>query len=135
MRFQEKFQIIQTLSSVTFNPLFTGKICLHPLVPSLLFLPPFFKAHKSVIMPGVNWPKSAAKVVIEDDLRAGILPTTAAELKAKDAWDLVYSHLVEFHGVEYEQFHNNLNRMCQAHRKKINNVEWAKNAIEHDKKF
>jgi hypothetical protein len=84
---------------------------------------------------GVDWAKSAAKIIIQDDLRTGVLPASAQELPAKTAWDLVYSHLVEFHGVEYTQYRNNLNDMRRAYRKKIEDAEWAKDAIAHDLRF
>ena len=84
---------------------------------------------------GVDWAKSAAKIIIQDDLRSGVLPATAQELSAKSAWDLVYSHLVEFHGVEYAQYRTNLNQMRKAYKKKFEDAEWVKEAIAHDLQF
>ena len=70
----------------------------------------------------VDWKTSAAKVVLEDDLREGVLPVDAKEMPPREAWNTVYEHLLEFHGVEYEQFRDNLNRMRKRHKKKKTNV-------------
>ena len=84
---------------------------------------------------GVDWAKSAAKIIIQDDLRSGVLPATAQELSAKSAWDLVCLHPVEFQGVECTQHRTNLNEMRKAHRKKFEDAEWVKEAMVHDLQF
>ena len=83
-------------------------------------------------MVKVDWATSAAKVVIMSDLKDKVLPAHASVMSAKEAWEKVYMHLVEFHGVDYEQFRENLNNHRRAYRKKREQVAWAKNAIAHD---
>ena len=84
-------------------------------------------------MVAVDWPTSAAKILIEDDLRSGVLPAHRNELSAKEAWEHVYQHLVEFHGVEYEHFRERLNATRKSFRKKRANVNWDAEAIAHDR--
>ena len=83
-------------------------------------------------MPAVDWATSAAKVILLDDIKEGILPS---DYSPEDAWHEVYSNLVEFHGVEYEQFRRNLKSYRKSHQKMVDQVGWAKEAIAHDLKI
>ena len=86
-------------------------------------------------MVAVDWKTSAAKQVILDDLNEKVLPADRNELSARRAWKDVYCHMVEFHGIECEQYRENLNRMRKSHLKKLESVDWTREAINHDKKF
>ena len=55
-----------------------------------------------------------------DDLLTGILPLESSEISAREAWDQVYSNLIEFHGVEYDQYYRNL---C-SHRRQVEKQLW-----------
>ena len=84
---------------------------------------------------GVGWDKSKAKIIIQDDLRSGVLPAIAQELSPKSAWDSVCLHLLEFHGVECAQCRTNLNEMQKVHRKKFEDAEWVKETKAHNSQF
>jgi hypothetical protein len=83
--------------------------------------------------PTIDWANSSAKQILIDDLESGILPLDAKELSAKEAWDIVYQHMVEFHGVPYTQFRDRLNDLRKAYKKKKTNVMWDAEAIQHDR--
>ena len=80
----------------------------------------------------VDWATSAVRLVVLEDHKSGDLPDNAEDMSARDAWDQVYKNLIEFHGVEYEHFRDNLNSMRKAFRKRESHTSWAKNAIQHD---
>lgn len=52
----------------------------------------------------IDWRWSIARQIILDDLNNEILPLDESELSAFEAWDLHYSHLVEFRDVVFSQF-------------------------------
>lgn len=83
-------------------------------------------------MPYV-WKNSEARDVLLSDLRDGVLPLNAEELSARQAWDLVYSHLVEFHGVEFPQFRDRLRDHRHQVVRELGNTRWTVDALAHDR--
>ena len=83
-------------------------------------------------LPTVDWLKSAARQVILDDLKADIIPLNEATMSAQDCWDEIYSNLVEFHGVPYQQFWLNFTKMRDAHAIKKELAVWDEMAVDHD---
>jgi hypothetical protein len=78
------------------------------------------------------WKDSPAREVILEDLLAGILPLESDEISAREAWDDVYSNLIEFHGVEYDQYYRNLRNHRVQVAKQLGNSKWLLSALEHD---
>jgi len=83
--------------------------------------------------PNIDWRRSAARRVVLDDLEEGVLPLDRTEMPAHKAWEEVYQHLTEFHGVSYEQFRDRLNDHRKQIRKKRENLNWDERAVEHDR--
>ena len=83
--------------------------------------------------PTIDWANSAAKQVLIDDLDSEVLPVDKEQLSAKEAWDQVYQHMVEFHGVPYKQFRDRLNALRKAHKKKKSYADWDAQAVAHDR--
>ena len=52
----------------------------------------------------VKWADSKARAILISDMEEGILPIHAADLGPREAWDLLYSLLSAFEGMEYEKF-------------------------------
>lgn len=84
---------------------------------------------------GYKWENSPAREVILDDLRSGVLPLENEDMTARQAWDLVYSHLIEFHGVEYAQYYRNLRSHRAQVKKQRSNISWMVTALEHDRRL
>ena len=64
------------------------------------------KAPKEEEIPFIDWKNSKAKEIILYDLMNDVLPLDADEVSPREAWDLVYKHLVAFASppVPYRQF-------------------------------
>lgn len=52
----------------------------------------------------IDWRHSRARAMILDHLENETLPLKEEELSAIDAWTQRYSHLPEFHGIQFSQF-------------------------------
>jgi hypothetical protein len=87
----------------------------------------------TTIMAPYVWKDSPAREVIMDDLLTGIMPLKSSEILAWEAWDQVYSNLIEFHGVEYDQYYQNLRSHRRQVEKQLGNSKWLRSALEHDR--
>ena len=76
-----------------------------------------FDAIDESIPGNIDWRHSEAKEIILSDLETGLLPLEASDVSAREAWDLVYSHLPAFitPAVPYSQFVNRL----RDHRRQV----------------
>lgn len=82
-----------------------------------------------------EWKNSPAKEVLEDDFQSGMLPLENTEMTARQAWDLVYSHLIEFHGVSYDQYYQNFQAIRKRTKKQRANSGWMVSALQHDRQL
>jgi hypothetical protein len=82
-----------------------------------------------------QWKDSPAREIILEDLTTGNLPLDNAVYSARDAWDQVYSHLIEFHGVAYEQYYRNLRSHREQVKKQLGESAWITEALVHDREL
>ena len=68
-----------------------------------------------------------------EDLRSGVLPLENEDMTARQAWDLVYSHLIEFQDVEYDQYYRNMRSHRSQVKRQLANSTWMVNALAHDR--
>jgi hypothetical protein len=91
----------------------------------------FYRARQKEKLPMVDWQRSAARQVIIDDLKSGVLSPDEEVMSAQEAWDTVYSFLVEFHGVPFQQFKEKLKEHRETWKQRNECAAWDKMAVDH----
>ena len=79
----------------------------------------------------IDWKNSEAKYVLLDDLERGILPLSAQEVSAEEAW-VVYQDHPSFEGVQFDQFKARLADHRKSTRIQLNYAQRDNAAITRD---
>ena len=81
-----------------------------------------------------DWRTSQAKRILLEDLYIHkMIPLDRNELSARDAWDMVYSHLAEFRAMSYPMFREKLNYYRNRAIKEDTVAIVEDNALVHDR--
>ena len=80
----------------------------------------------------IEWRKSDARQIVLDDLESELLPLDEDEMSAEAAWEVMYSHMVEFAAVPFDQFKARLTDHRKQRQRKVNANDRQLAAFYHD---